>query len=162
QMRAGLDSDNNAPHRLIGDVTQAPGLDGRGADVEHAARIAVVTVFDHRYVDIDDVAALELFVAGYAVTHDMIYGSAYRRRIRLVSWRRVVECRRHDMLHVDLVVVGDAVELAGGNAGFDVRREVIEQLRCQASGHAHLGDFVGALDRYSRSVRATHAGAIPR
>src|SRR5258705_3404669 len=52
------------PHRLVGDLDEAPRLDRRSADEEHAARVAMPAVPDHRHVDGDDVARTELLVAG--------------------------------------------------------------------------------------------------
>src|SRR5262249_8398876 len=128
QMRTRPHRANSAPHRLVGDLAKPLGLDRRRANAEHATRIAVIAVLDHRDVDVDDVAVLEPLVAGYAVTNNVVDRGADRRRIRLVPRRRVVQRGGDDALDIDLMVVSDAVELAGGNAGFNVRREVIEQL----------------------------------
>src|SRR5204862_4104509 len=69
---ARLDRAYPAPHRLVGDFHQAPRLDRRRADVEHAARIAVPAVLDHGDVDVDDVAGLQLLVARNAMANDVV------------------------------------------------------------------------------------------
>ena len=147
QPRAGLDGADAAPHRLEGCLHQALRLDRRRADVEHPARIAVPPVLDHRDVDVDDVARLELLVARDPVADDVVDRRADRRRIRTMARGRVVERRRHDVLHVDLMVVRDAVELPGRDARLHVRREIVEQLRREAARHAHHRDVLGGLQR---------------
>src|SRR6266481_1488423 len=72
QVSAWLDGTYAAPHRLIGDFTQTLGLNGRYADIKHAAAVAVIAVFDDSDVQIDNVAVFQHFVAGNTVTHLMI------------------------------------------------------------------------------------------
>ena len=72
QVRARLYHANPSPHRLVSDFAQAPRLNGWGADVKHAASVAVKTVLDHGDVDVDDVAWLELLVSRDAVAHHMV------------------------------------------------------------------------------------------
>src|SRR5690606_35266447 len=68
------------PHALVAHAAQALG-DHRGlADEKHAARVAVEAVLDDRDVDVDDVAVLELALAGNAVTDDVVHGGADRLR----------------------------------------------------------------------------------
>ena len=85
EVRAGPHGADAAPHRLVGDVDQPPRLDRRRADVEHAARVAVEAVLDHGDVDVDDVAGLQLLVAGDAVADDVVDRRADRRRIGRVA-----------------------------------------------------------------------------
>jgi hypothetical protein len=115
-------------------------IEGR-AEIEHPARIAVPAILDHGDVDVDDVADLELLVARNSVADDVIDRRADRRRIRPMSRRRVVERRGHDVLDVDLVVVGDAIEIAGRDTGLDVRREEIEELGRKAARDSHSLDL---------------------
>ena len=61
--------------------------------------------------------------------------------------RRVVERRGNDVLDVDLMVVRDAVELAGGDARLHVRLEEIEELGREPTRHAHPGDVFRRFER---------------
>jgi hypothetical protein len=72
QMSAGCDRANAAPHRFVRHFDQPLGLNGRRADVEHAAGVTVKTILDHGDVDVDDVAALELLVPGNAMADHVI------------------------------------------------------------------------------------------
>ena len=58
----------------------------------------------------------------------------------------VADVGRDRLLHVDDVVVADAVELVGGDAGLHVRRDHVQHLGGQAAGHAHLLDLFGGFD----------------
>ncbi len=147
------------PHRIEGDFAQALGLDRRGADIEHAAAVAVEAVLDDRDVDVDDVAGLEGLLTGNAVAHDVVDGGAQRRGVGTVARRRVIEGRRNHLLHVDLMIVRDAVELARGDTRAHVRRQKIEQLRCEASGDAHLRDLFLVLYCNRHGIHASHRHA---
>src|SRR5438034_7237581 len=116
-MRTRLHHANAAPHGLVSNLAQTPGLNGWCADVEHAARVSVKAVLDHGDVDVDDVARLELLVTRDAVAHDMVDRSADRRGVWLMPRRRIVERGGHRGLNVDHVVVAQPVELTGGDAG---------------------------------------------
>ena len=134
------------PHALVGDLAQAPRLDRRLADVEHAAGVAVEAVLDDGDVDVDDVAGLQSLVARHAVAHDVVDRGADRLGIGRIAGRRVVERGRHRALHVDHVVMAQRVQLVGGDAGLDVRRDEVEHLAGEAASHAHLFDFFRRLD----------------
>ncbi|MNP65256.1 hypothetical protein D3C76_1608330 [compost metagenome] len=58
----------------------------------------------------------------------------------------VVEGRGNGLLHVDDVVVADAVQFLGGHAGFDMLADHLQHFGGQAAGNAHLLDFGGRLD----------------
>src|SRR5664279_5319100 len=72
-VRAGAHRADAAPHRLVGHVAQALGLDGGCADIEHAAAVAVEAVVDDGHVDVHDVTRLELLVAGDAMADDVVH-----------------------------------------------------------------------------------------
>ena len=54
--------------------------------------------------------------------------------------------RGGDRLVVEDEVVAELVELAGGDAGLDVRRDEVERLGRQAAGPAHAGEAFGAVE----------------
>ena len=82
------------PHALVGHLDQAPRLDARLADVEHAAGVAVVAVLDDGDVDVQDVARLEHPLARDAVADLVVDRGADRLSERAVARRGVVERRR--------------------------------------------------------------------
>ena len=129
-----------APHRLVRDLDQAACLDRRLADEEHPARVAVIAVLDHRHVDVDDVAVLQLLVAGDAVADDVVHRCAQRRRIRRVPGWCVIERRRNRLLHVDHVIVRFSIDVLRRDPRDDRRLQVIEQFRRESSSLAHSCD----------------------
>src|SRR4030065_2818992 len=65
-------------HAFIGYVNQ-PACPDRGiTDNKHSARISVVAVLNYRDVNVDNVTIFQFFIAGDAVTDDMIDGRTYR------------------------------------------------------------------------------------
>jgi len=50
---------------LIGDFTQTLGLNGRYADIKHAAAVAVIAIFDDSDVQIDNVAVFSTLSREY-------------------------------------------------------------------------------------------------
>ena len=145
-MRAWTHGTNAAPHRFVSDFDQPPCLNRRLADEEHAARVAVVTVFDHGHVDVDDIAVLQLLVAGNAVADDVIDRRAKRCGVGRVSRRRIVERCRNRALFVDHVVVRERIDFARRRARLDVGCQVVEELRAQATGFAHARDVFGRFE----------------
>src|SRR5208282_1955398 len=69
---AGTHLADAVPHAVIGDFTQTLCLHRRRPDVEHAAGVAVPTIFDDRDINIDDVAGFQFFLSGHTVTDHMI------------------------------------------------------------------------------------------
>ena len=134
------------PHRLVGELAQALRGDRAGADDEHAARVAVPAVLDDGDVDVDDVAVLQRPLVGDAVADLVVDRGADRLRVRLVARGRVVQRRGDGLLHVDDVVVRQAVELFGRDAGLDVLRQHVQHLGGEPPGNAHGGDLLGRLD----------------
>jgi len=64
------------------------------------------------------------------------------------------------MLHIDLVIVRDAIELSGRDTGADMRSDEIEQLGGEFACDAHLVDLFRGLDgnghhRFRVRVRST-------
>src|SRR5690606_35358577 len=93
-------------------------------------------------VDVDDVAVLEhLRLARDPVADHVVGRDAGGARIALVA-----QVGGHGLLHVDDVVVADAVEFQGGDAGLDVLGHDLEHLGGQAAGDAHLLDLLGGLE----------------
>ena len=100
-------------------------------------------VLDHGHVDVDDVALLEPAIARYPVAYDVVD----RRTDRL--WvAAVTEWRRDRALHVDDVVVADAVQLLGRHPGNHVRADHVERLGCEATGDPHRLLVGVVLDRH--------------
>ncbi len=106
-------------------------------------------VLDDRHVDVQDIPRLQQPIARHAVTDLVVHRGADRLRKRAVARRRIVERRRHGVLHVDHVSVAKVVQLPGGDAGTHVRRDEIEHLGGEATGDAHPLDLLGGLQHNS-------------
>src|SRR5690606_27576695 len=99
-------------------------------------------VLDHGDVDVDDVAVLEdLGGARDAVADDVVDGDAGGLGVAPVA-----DVGRDRALHVDDVVVADAVQFLGAHPRLHVRGDHFQHLGGQAAGDAHLLDFFGGLE----------------
>ena len=128
-------------HRLEGDVDEAARFQRNLlAEEEHAAGIAMPAVEDHRHVDVEDVAVHQAPVAGDAVADDVVQRGADGAREAAV-----VE-RRRDCVVIDDEAVAEPVELVGGDARLDVRRDEVERGGGEGPGLAHAREILGAVD----------------
>ena len=84
-------------------------------DAQHDAGVTMPAVFYHGDVDVDDIAAFQpLRVRGNAMANDFVDRGADR------LWEPfVVERGRDGFLHVDDVVMADAINLARCHAHLD-------------------------------------------
>src|SRR5690606_11799949 len=115
---------------------------------EHLAGIAVKVILDDSDVDVDDVALLQnLGVAGDAVADHVIDGSADG-----LGETVVVQGGGNCLLHVDYIVMTNAVQFSSGDARAHVRSDHFQHLGGQAAGDTHLFDFVGCLDNDGHGV----------
>ena len=136
------------PHGLLGNPHQAPGQDRRLPDEEHLARVAVISVFDDRDVDIDDVAVLEPLVARYPVTDLVIdrgtdgFGKA-----------TIVEGGGDRLLFLHDERMADPVQFVGGDARTHVGLDHLKDLGREPPRDPHTLDLACGLDRYA------HAGS---
>ncbi len=91
------------------------------------------------------------FVAGDAVAHHVVDRGADRLGEALV-----VERRGDGLLHVDDIVMADAVQLFGGDAGLDVFGNHFQDFGGQFAGDAHFCDVFGGFegDGHTGSLRA--------
>jgi hypothetical protein len=88
----------------------------------------VVAIFDDGDVDVDDVAMLEHFLAGDAVAHLMIDGSADGSWVWTVARGRVTKRGRNGTLNVHHVIVAELIELTGADARFHMWRDEVKHL----------------------------------
>src|SRR5574337_490235 len=131
QRRAGLDLPDAQHHRLISGVDQPFGQHRRLAHEIHARSVAVPAVLDHGDVAVDDVAFLQdLAGAGNAVANHVV-----DRRAQRLGEPTVAHVGRNRTLHVDDVVVGDLVDLLGGDAGLDVVLQHGQHFGREPTGH---------------------------
>ena len=137
QARARFDLDDALPHRLVSDAAQTFGRNRCLADQEHAAVVAVPTVFDHGDIDVDDVARLQGGVIGHAMANHVIDRGAQGRRVGHMPWGLVVQRGRCGALHIDHVVMCQPVDFFGGDARLNERSQVIQHFRGQSTGHTH-------------------------
>ena len=90
-------------------------------------------VFDHRDVDVDDVAIAQfLAIRGDAVANHFVHRRADRFRKAFV----VKRCGDR-FLHVNDMIVANAVNFAGRHAYFDLRSDHLENLRGETARFAH-------------------------
>src|SRR5690606_1039418 len=90
-----------------------------------------------------------------AVADDVVDRGAHR-----LGKTAVADVGRDRALHVDDVVVADAVELLGGHARLHVRGNDLEHLGGHAAGNAHLLDLFGGLEGDSHPRIIAHRGLL--
>src|SRR5258706_3731400 len=145
---AGPHHPDAEPHALVGGLAQPLCLYGRFCDVVHAAGIAVKTVFDHRNVDIQDVARLEHAFPRNSVSDLVVDRGADRLREGLVAGRGVVQRGRDRLLLIDDQVMAKTVELAGRDPGLDMGGDEVEHFPGEFPGNAHALDLLRSLQMY--------------
>ncbi|MNL21380.1 hypothetical protein D3C87_1426670 [compost metagenome] len=138
---AGFDDLDRLVHAFLGDLRQTLGPDRHFADVEHAAGVAVVAVFDHGNVDIQGVAVFQGLVVRDTMADHVVDRGADRLRVALV-----VERGRDGLLHVDDVVVADLVQLIGGDARLDMFGNHFQHIGGQFAGDTHASDVLGSFE----------------
>lgn len=103
-------------------------------------------VDNQRHVNVDDVAIAQRLVIGDAVADHVVDRGADRLGVRVVAAWVVVQRGRNGTLHLGDVVVGQLVQLVGGDPGHHVRGEEIQnfggQLACDTHALNTLGVFV--------------------
>src|SRR5690606_11726577 len=119
---------------------------GAFADDEHAAVVTMPAVLDDGDVEVDDVALFQRPLVGDAVADAVIDRGANRLRVRRAATGRVVQRGGDGALHIDHVVVGEAVQLFGGDARFDERGEVVEDFAGQTARQPHAVQVATGLD----------------
>ena len=125
---------------FIGDIDQLPGLQRNVADQEHPAGIAMPAVENWGNIDIDDVAVLEDLVARDAVAHDMVDRSAATLGVAAVA----EGCG--DSAGLERHALDDRVDLAGGDAGNDLRHQRVEDFGGEAARAAHPCEALGPVE----------------
>src|SRR5690606_7230306 len=122
-----------------GRVDQAPRHRTGRADEVHAAGIAIPAVLDDGDVDIDDVALPQnLPRCGDAVTDDVVDRCADGFGKTLVA-----DVGGNRLLHVDDVVVADAIQRFGADSGLDVFADHVQHFGGQCARNAGLVDLRG-------------------
>ena len=104
------------PHGVIGHGTQSLCSNGGFSYQKHAAGIAMPTVFDDGNVNVHNVTLFEGFFVGNAVTHLVVDGGADRFGVGRITRRLVIQRGGNGALNIDHVVMGQLVQLVGGNA----------------------------------------------
>ncbi|MNH13355.1 hypothetical protein D3C79_729230 [compost metagenome] len=134
QANTWLDHLQGQIQALLGDAAQALAQNGRFADDEHLGGVAVEAVFDHGHVDIDDIPVFQhLVVTWDAVAHHFVHRDTDR------FWEAVVaQAGRDRLLFIGDMLVTDPVQLAGGDAGFNVGLDDFQHFCGQAARNAHL------------------------
>src|SRR5262249_6158132 len=131
--------------RLVGQAERPARLLVDRADRQRERGVAVVAVADRAEVELQEVALGHAARARDAVHDLVVERRAQHRGERRLAARRVVQERGGQLARLDLVP-RDRVELAGRDAGPDVRREDHEDLPHVAPGLAHLVELALGLD----------------
>src|SRR5206468_12123199 len=96
-------------------------------------------VDDGGHVDVDDVAVLELAVAGNAVAHDVVDRDAAALGVAAIAERG------RKPAGVDRHAIDEVVDFLRGDAGDHVRRDRVEQLGGETTGAAHAFEALGPV-----------------
>jgi hypothetical protein len=115
--------------------------DRRVADLKHPTGVAVIAVLDHRDIDVEYVAFLQLLRSGNAVADHMV-----ERRADGFGETAIIERRRDRLLDVDDVVVADPIQFLGGDSLPHMSLDHVQDLGGQPAGDAHLFDFFRRLE----------------
>ncbi len=142
------------PHGVEGQVDQSLGRNRCFSNHEHPAGVAEPAVLDDGHVDVDDVALFQRLVVGNAVADHVVDRGAQRSRVGRVTGGLVTQRGRNGALLLQ-ALGSQAVDLAGGDAGLDVGREVVQHFGGQPPRVAH------ALDAHGVLVRDAHEAIIP-
>src|SRR3546814_481916 len=127
------------------DLDQPPRQHRGFASVVHAAGITVEAILDHGNVDIHDITVLEhLGRARDAVADDVV-----DRGAQGLGKTAIADVGRDRALHIDDVVVADAVEFLGGDAGAHVLTDHLQHISGQTAGNTHFFDVLRGFDSNS-------------
>ena len=120
------------------------------------------TIFDHRDVNVDDVAFFQNLVAGNAVTNLMVDRSANGFGIRISTTGVVVEWGGNGVLNLGDVVMRQLIQGVGGDARLDVGGEVIQHLGGQSTGLPHACDALLIFVGNAHGGQLSQGGLLPR
>ncbi|CAO5231769.1 hypothetical protein FAGKG844_160039 [Frankia sp. AgKG'84/4] len=131
------------PQRALTGLDHRENLGRDLADGDSDRRVAVPAVDDRAAVDRDDVAlAQHPLAAGDRVDHLVVHRAADGRRVG----RLRVTLERRDPAVGANRLLGQRVQVGGGDAGRDGLAQPGQGLGHQQAGHAHLGDLSRRLD----------------
>ena len=125
------------PHGFVRQLRQTLGRNGHIAHREHAAGVAMPTIFDDGDVDVDRVAFFQRLVIWNAVAHLMVDRCADGLGVGVVTAGVVVEWGGNGLLNLRDVVVAELVELVGRHARHHVRGDEVENFGGQFARDAH-------------------------
>ena len=126
---------------LLRDTAQTLAQNSGFADDKHFRRIAMVLIFNHRHVDVDDIAIFELFfVVRNAVTNHFINRDADGFREAVIA-----KAGGDGVLFVNDIVITDTIQLTGAYAGLNVRLDHFQHFGGETAGDAHFFNFFWSL-----------------
>lgn len=135
----GVDADPQSIERRL---NEAFGVRSDFADQERFGRVAMPAVDDARQVDVHDVAALQNVVVRDAMADDFIDASTNG------IWIAVVTEARRRVAVLNGVIVGQLVDLFGGDAGPDLWTQEVHDLGIEsASGSKGIAVHMSGVNR---------------
>ena len=144
QSGAGSDQFDTRDHGPVRYVADALALDGRLADQEHFAGVAVPAILDDGDINIDDVTVFQPFITGNAMANYVVDRSADR-----LGKTPVIERCRNGFLRLRDVLVTDLIQFTGGDAGLDVGTNHVQHFGSQLSCKPHFFHFISGFKNYS-------------
>ena len=142
---ARLDLLDSLPHGFKRQLAQALGGNRAFANDEHSAVVAEPAVIsDDGHVHIDDIALLQRLVVGDAVAHHMVDRGADIGRVGRHAWGLIAQAGRLGAL-LGHALGAQIVDLLGGDAGLDVRGDVVQHIRSKAACNTHAFNVFGSL-----------------
>ncbi|MPM74668.1 hypothetical protein SDC9_121657 [bioreactor metagenome] len=127
---------------FLRDAAQTLAQNSRFADDKHFRGVAVVLVFNHSHIDVDDIAVFQKFgVVRDPVAHHFINRDTYGLRIAVVT-----QAGGNGLLLIHDIVITDTIQLAGADARFNKRFDHFQYISGQAASDAHFFDFFRGLD----------------
>ena len=97
----------------------------------------MIAILDDGDVDIDNIAAFQLFIAGDTMTYLLIDGCTDGFGVT-----PVIERRRDSLLDINDIVMTDAIQLFGADADHDMRGYHLQHFSSQPAGRAHFYNFI--------------------
>ena len=147
---AGFDLINTQPHAFISGFSQAAGQDAGLTHVVHTAGVTKPAVLNDGDVHIQNVAIFQHFIAGNAVTDNVVDGGANGAWKGWVARGRVAHGGGFDPQLID-ALHAQAIQFAGCDTCFDKGSQVIKDGCRRLASSTHFFEISGVCDENTHS-----------